>query len=90
MAADDVATSVARIALGAPVNGIVEIAGPEQVRLDELIQQALNARHDARKVVADPNARYFGAILGERTLVPAQGARLGEIRFQDWISRSAP
>ena len=88
MAADDVATSVARIALGAPVNGIVEIAGPEQFRLNELIQQALSARHDARKVVADPNARYFGAILGERTLVPAQGARLGEIRFQDWVSRS--
>ncbi len=88
MAADDVAAAVARIALGAPVNGIVEIAGPEQFRLNELIQQALSARHDARKVVADPNARYFGAILGERTLVPAQGARLGEIRFQDWVSRS--
>lgn len=85
MAADDVATSVARIALGAPVNGIIEIAGPEQFRLNELIQQALSARRDARHVVADPNARYFGAMLGERTLVPAQGAWLGGIRFQDWI-----
>ncbi len=90
MAADDVAAAVAAIALGAPVNGVVEIAGPEQFRLNELIQQALSARHDARQVVADPNARYFGAILGERTLVPAQGARLGAIRFQDWISRSTP
>ena len=90
MAADDVATAVARIALGAPVNGVVEIAGPELFRLNELIQQAMSARHDARTVVADPAARYFGAILGERTLVPAQGARLGAIRFQDWISRSTP
>jgi uncharacterized protein YbjT (DUF2867 family) len=90
MAADDVAAAVAAIALGAPVNGVVEIAGPEQFRLNELIQQALRARHDARTVVADPGARYFGAILGERTLVPAEGARLGTIRFQDWISRSTP
>ena len=90
MAADAVATAVARIALGSTLYGVLESAGPELFRLNELIQQAMSARHDARTVVADPAARYFGAILGERTLVPAQGARLGAIRFQDWISRSTP
>jgi uncharacterized protein YbjT (DUF2867 family) len=87
MAADDVAKAVGRIAVGAPVNGIVEIAGPEQVRLDELIREGLKARQDPREVVADPQSRYFGAMLSERTLVPADNARLGEIRFQEWLGR---
>jgi uncharacterized protein YbjT (DUF2867 family) len=87
MAADDVARAVFDIAVGAPVNGIVEIAGPEQVRLDALIQRDLGAHNDPRKVVADPHARYFGAELGERTLVPAGEARLGKIRFEDWLSQ---
>jgi uncharacterized protein YbjT (DUF2867 family) len=87
MAADDVAKAVGRIALGAPVNGIVEIAGPEQVRLDELIREGLKARQDPREVVADPQSRYFGAMLSERTLVPADNARLGEIRFQEWLNQ---
>jgi uncharacterized protein YbjT (DUF2867 family) len=86
MAADDVAKAVGRIAVGAPVNGVVEVAGPEQFRLDELIREGLSARRDPREVVADPGARYFGALLGERTLVPADGARLGEVRFQEWLS----
>ena len=88
MAADDVAKAVGRIAVGAPVNGIVEVAGPEQFRLDELIRQGLSARQDPREVVADPQSRYFGAMLSESTLVPGDGARLGEIRFQEWLGQS--
>ena len=88
MASDDVAEAVARIAVGAPVNGIVEVAGPEQFRLDELIRQDLSARNDPRDVVADPQARYFGAMLSERTLVPGDDARLGETRFEDWLGLS--
>ena len=88
MAADDVADAVAWIAVGAPVNGIVEVAGPEQFRLDELIRQDLSARNDPRDVVADPQARYFGAVLSERTLVPGDDARLGETRFEDWLGLS--
>ena len=85
MAADDVAKAVGRIAVGAPANGVVEVAGPEQFRLDELIRQGLSAFLDPREVVADPGARYFGAILDLHTLVPAASARLGEIRFQEWL-----
>src|SRR6185295_12183053 len=81
MAADDVAKAVGRVAVGDPVNGTVEVAGPQQFRFDELIRQGLGARHDPREVVADPHARYFGAELGERSLVPADDARLGEIRL---------
>jgi uncharacterized protein YbjT (DUF2867 family) len=87
MAADDVAKAVGRVAVGTPANGIVEVAGPEQFRLDELIRQGLAAHQDPRQVVADPQSRYFGAMLGERTLVPADGARLGEIRFQEWLNQ---
>jgi uncharacterized protein YbjT (DUF2867 family) len=87
MAADDVAKAVGRIAVGAPVNGTVEVAGPEQFRLDELIRQGLSARQDPREVVADPQSRYFGAMLSESTLVPGEGARLGEIRFQEWLGQ---
>jgi uncharacterized protein YbjT (DUF2867 family) len=89
MAAADVANAVCRIALGAPLNGVVEVAGPQQFRFDELIRLGLSARHDTREVVADPHARYFGVELDERMLVPGAGARLGEIRFEDWLSQSA-
>ena len=89
MAADDVASAVARVAVGAPVNGVVEIGGPEQFRFDELIRVALGARNDPREVVVDPHARYFGAELGERSLVPGPGARLGEIALRDWLSNAA-
>jgi uncharacterized protein YbjT (DUF2867 family) len=88
MAADDVARAVAQVTLGPPVNGVVEVAGPEQFRLDDLIRQGLNARHDPREVVADPRARYFGAELGERTLVPSNGALLGETHFAEWLSHA--
>jgi uncharacterized protein YbjT (DUF2867 family) len=88
MAADDVAGAVGQVAVGPPVNGIVEVAGPEQFRLDELIRRGLAARNDPREVVADPDARYFGARLSERTmLVPGDGARLGETRFEDWLGQ---
>ena len=89
MAADDVAKAVARIAIGAPVNGAVDIAGPQQFRFDELIRQGLAARNDTREVVVDPHARYFGADLGERSLVPAGDAQLGEMRLQDWLGQPA-
>jgi uncharacterized protein YbjT (DUF2867 family) len=86
MAADDVAKAVGRVAVGAPLNGTVEVAGPQQFRFDELIRQGLGARNDPRRVVADPHARYFGAELGERSLIPAGDARLGEIRLQQWLN----
>jgi uncharacterized protein YbjT (DUF2867 family) len=85
MAADDVARAVGRVAVGSPVNGIIEVAGPEQFRLDELIRRGLSARNDPRNVVADPHARYFGAELSDRTLVPGDDARRGETRFEDWL-----
>ena len=89
MAADDVAKAVARIAVGAPQNRTVDVAGPQQFRFDELIRRGLAARNDKRTVVADPHARYFGAELGERSLIPSGEARLGEIRLDDWLSQPA-
>jgi hypothetical protein len=89
MAADDVATAVARIAVGPPVNGIVEIAGPEQFRLDELVRRRLAPLNDTREVIADPQALYSGAKISERTLVPGNNARLGETRFETWLAQSA-
>jgi uncharacterized protein YbjT (DUF2867 family) len=88
LAADDVATAVARVAVGEPLNGTVEVAGPEALRFDDLIRRGLAARHDPRQVVADPEASYFGATLGERTLLPDDGARLAETRFDDWLTHS--
>ena len=90
MAADEVADAVADVAMGAPLNGTIEVAGPQQFRFDDLIRQDLDARHDDRNVVVDPHARYFGAELGERELVPAGEATLGRIRFQDWLDRNVP
>jgi hypothetical protein len=72
------------------VGSTVEVAGPEKFRLDELIRWGLSARNDRREVVADPHARYFGAELRERTLVPRGDARLGETRFDDWLSWEVP
>src|SRR5262245_16232529 len=87
MAADDVASAVSRVATGSPLNGTVEVAGPEQFRLEELIRRSLNARNDPREVIADPHLRYFGAEISERTLVPGDDAQLGETHFEDWLSR---
>jgi uncharacterized protein YbjT (DUF2867 family) len=90
IAAEDVAKAVSRVAVSAPLNGIVEIGGPQQFRFDEFIRLGLGARQDPRVVIADPQARYFGTEMDERTLVPGADARLGEIRFEDWLGKSAP
>ncbi len=87
MAADDVASGVGRVAEGQPVNGIVEIGGPEQFRLDELVRRRVATLNDSREVIADPNARYSGAKISERTLVPSNNARLGETRFEIWLTQ---
>ena len=87
MAADDVATAVARVAVGAPSNDVVEIGGPEQFQLDGLIRQALAAKGDPREVISDPNARYWGAILRERTLLPGPNATLSSTRFEEWLGQ---
>jgi uncharacterized protein YbjT (DUF2867 family) len=89
MAADDVATAVGRVAVDAPVNGVVEIAGPEQFRLDELVGRRLASLNDSREVIADPKALYSGANVSERTLVPGKNARLGNTTFDAWLSQSA-
>ena len=89
MAANDVAEAVGRIAVGSPVNGIVEVGGPEQFHLDELVRRDLAARKDPREVVADPHARYYGIKVSERTLVPDNNARLGETRFETWLTQVA-
>jgi uncharacterized protein YbjT (DUF2867 family) len=89
IAADDVAARVGEVAVGPPVLGIVEIAGPEQFGLDALVRQELQARHDPREVVTDDAAPYFGVDVDARTLVPADGARLATTRFADWLERSA-
>src|SRR5262247_3151399 len=89
MAADDVVKAVGKVAVGAPVNGTVEVAGPQQFRFDDLIRRGLAARNDPREVVADPHARYFGTELSERSLVPWGEARLGDTRFDDWLGQSA-
>jgi uncharacterized protein YbjT (DUF2867 family) len=88
MAAEDVASAVSQVAIGSPVNGTIEIGGPEQFPLNEFVQRGLAARKDPREVVADPHALYYGVKLSERTLVPDDDALLGETRFEDWLSRS--
>jgi len=86
IAADDVATAVARTAVGAPLNGTLEIAGPVQLGLDDLVRTGLALRGDTREVVADANAPYFGAILQERTLVPGADATVFETTFEQWLA----
>jgi uncharacterized protein YbjT (DUF2867 family) len=89
MAADDVATGVGRVAVGPPINGMVEIGGPEKSHLDEFIRRGLTARKDPREVVADPHARYYGIEVQERTLIPGEDAKLGTIRFEDWFTQTS-
>src|SRR5258706_5730208 len=89
MAADDVASAVGRVAMGPPVNGMVEVGGPEKFRLDELARQCLAAIKDPREVVTDPKGRYYGMDIEEKTLVPGDGARLSETRFVTWLKHSA-
>ena len=85
---DDVAAAVTRVVLEPPVNGIVEIAGPEKIRQDELVRKFLHATGDARTVVTDPKARYFGTELNDQSLTPGANPRLGFIRFDDWLKGS--
>src|SRR5262249_33947300 len=89
MAADDVASGVAQIAVGPPLNDIVEIAGPQQFRLDELIRGVLKERNDPRQVVTDPQARYYGIRPTERILLPGDDARVGTTRYDDWLRGAA-
>jgi uncharacterized protein YbjT (DUF2867 family) len=88
IAADDVAAIVADVALAAPRKGIVEIAGPERAPFNEFVARYLKAAGDPRKVVRDPEARYFGGRVEERSLVPLGEARLGRIGFDEWLRRS--
>jgi uncharacterized protein YbjT (DUF2867 family) len=90
MAADDVASALGGIAMSSPVNGTIEIGGPEQFRLDELIRLDLAAHKDPREVISDPHGRYYGIAVSERTLVPNDDARLGETRFEDWLHVTKP
>jgi uncharacterized protein YbjT (DUF2867 family) len=90
IAADAVASALARTAVDEPSNGTIEIAGPEQFSLDELIRKGLSFRGDPREVVADPEARYFGALLEERTLLPSADALILDPRFEDWLVQTAP
>lgn len=89
IAGDDVAQAVGRVAVGAPVNGRVEVAGPEQYRMDDFFRMALTARNDPREVVTDPRAVYFGVSPTEDALVPEDGALLGETHYGDWVGRTA-
>jgi uncharacterized protein YbjT (DUF2867 family) len=89
MAADDVASAVSQIAVGSPVNGTVEIGGPEQFRMEDLVRRRLAALKDPREVIADPKALYSGATISERTLVPGANARLGKTTFETWLRQSA-
>lgn len=86
---DDVAAAVADVALAKPLNGMVEVAGPEPIRQDELVRQFLTANGDTRTVVTDPKARYFGIALDDQSLTPGAHPRLGPTRFADWLSQTA-
>jgi uncharacterized protein YbjT (DUF2867 family) len=90
IASDDVADIMTDVALAPPVNGVIEIAGPEPIRMSDLVARFLNATNDPRKVTADPHARYFGTELDDRSLVPGDNPRIGAIRFEDWFSHSSP
>jgi uncharacterized protein YbjT (DUF2867 family) len=90
MAADDVAAAVCNVTLAAPLNNTIEIAGPEPLRFEDFVREALRSAGDQRIVVADPQARYFGARLSERSLLPGDGAQLGPTQFGDWLSRQVP
>jgi len=87
MAAEDVASALCRVAIIAPLNGTLEIAGPESFRFDDFIRQRLAALNDSREVIADPTAKYFGTELSERSIVPDDEAQLGETRFEDWLKQ---
>ena len=88
MASDDVVAALVEVTLAAPVNGTVEVAGPEAMPLDELVRRFLRATQDTRKVVPDVHARYFGSVLDDQSLTPGKNPRLGAIRFEGWLGQS--
>ncbi|MBB3239790.1 uncharacterized protein YbjT (DUF2867 family) [Pseudomonas sp. Tn43] len=88
LASDDVVAALTEVTLATPVNGTVEVAGPEAMPLDELVRRFLRATQDARKVVPDVHARYFGSVLDDQSLTPGQNPRLGAIHFEDWLGQS--
>ncbi|QKC85609.1 SDR family oxidoreductase [Mesorhizobium sp. NZP2077] len=88
IASDDVSDIMTDVALSPPANGVVEIAGPEPIRMSELVARFLKATNDPRKVNADPRARYFGTELDDRSLVPTDHPRIGKTRFEDWFSHA--
>jgi uncharacterized protein YbjT (DUF2867 family) len=89
IAAADVAGAVAGVAMNAPLNGRLEIAGPDRLRFDGVVRRRLSARNDPRQVVVDPNAPYFGSVPSEDSLVPLNGAQLGSIRYEEWLNAAA-
>ena len=89
IAADDVAAVMANAALAEPLNGTFDLAGPEPIRQDDLVRQFLNATRDARTVITDSNALYYGIAVNDQSLTPGDNPRLGPTRFADWLSRNA-
>jgi uncharacterized protein YbjT (DUF2867 family)/quercetin dioxygenase-like cupin family protein len=89
MAADDVAAAVAEAALGQPINGLIEVAGPDQIRQDELVRQYFSATGDARKVATEDKPLYFGIEVNDQSLVPGPNPRLGSMHFTEWLSKAA-
>jgi uncharacterized protein YbjT (DUF2867 family) len=87
---DDVAAALADVAVEKPLNGTVELAGPEPIRMDELVRRFLSANRDARKVTTDAHAGYFGTAVNDQSLTPGDNPRIGPTRFEDWLSRSIP
>jgi uncharacterized protein YbjT (DUF2867 family) len=87
IASDDVAAALADLAVAPPVNGMVEVAGPEPIPLDKIARQFLAAKGDSREVIADVHARYFGAAINDQSLTPGEHPRLGRIRFEEWLNR---
>ncbi|YCI05365.1 SDR family oxidoreductase [Ensifer sp. D2-11] len=87
IASDDVAAALAEVAVAPPVDGTLEVAGPEAIPLDELVRRFLRSTEDPRKVLPDVHARYFGAVLDDQSLTPGKNPRLGAIRFEDWLGR---
>jgi len=88
IASDDIAKAVGRTSVNEPLNGMIEVAGPDLFQFDELLRSVLARKGDPREVVGDPHARYFGAELEERSLVPGKGAQLGETHFETWLANS--
>jgi len=87
IASDDVVAAMTSITIGLPVNGTIEVAGPEKIRLNDLVQKYLGLKGDKREVIADTHAPYFGVEINDQSLTPADNARLGSIRYDDWIAQ---